>query len=156
MFVACDNKGMPCHSRDSLGRGFSGWCWCWCIHLYHGLVQPLNGVIRTCHYMSQCPSTSGCPQLLRSAQATFLQLAAGRGLKLYWVLEQPSSSWMFQMSFMIRLVATFSAIRVGTWSLDKGSFWLTRVASGLSASFACKADASGLLCSDVLWDVSAK
>ena len=57
-----------------------------------------------------------------SGKAMFLQLAARKGVILFWVMEQPASSWMFRMDFMLQLVASFGAIRVCTWNLDR--IWL--------------------------------
>ena len=74
---------------------------------FHACLDPSS------FHIPFCVSSQHVP-----AKATFLTLAARQGLKLFWVLEQPSSSWMFRMPRMLELIAAFAAIRVCTWSLD--------------------------------------
>lgn len=50
--------------------------------------------------------------------ACFLELL-GKYRKVWFVIEQPTSSWLFKMNAMLMLMALASCKRVHTWKLDR-------------------------------------
>ena len=50
-------------------------------------------------------------------KAAWLTLLAKHGRQVFWVLEQPASSWLFKLNFMLALAACCSAVTINTWKL---------------------------------------